>query len=140
MPPDLTLLARVLLELRFQHTIEDHAWQGVAGLACHEIRTGGRSPDSKELFRGNLVGDVPVGGATPGSGAQHLVGNLHLVLELDALPVLGELGVTALNRERRVVILAVGSEESAEHRFIPLFPGSLVATHELLDIHRAPQV
>ena len=138
MPPDLALLAQAALEFGLQHAVEDHPGQRIAWLSRHQVRTCGLGPDSKELFGRYLVSDVPLGDTTHGSRCQHVIRDMHVFLEFDAAPVLGELRAAALNGERRVLILAIGSEEGGEHGFIPLLPRCLVALHELIDIHNAP--
>src|SRR5436190_17178665 len=137
MPPDLALLARIARELRFQHAVENHAWQRIARASCDDMGARRLGPNSEQLFRGDLVGDMPLRDTACGSRRQHFVGNSHVLLKLHATPVFGQLLMTALNGEGRVVVLAVGSEETAKHGFVPLFPGRLVAVHELVDVHSA---
>jgi len=53
-----------------------------------------------------------------GGGGQDREGDTPIFLKLHALSVFRELQVAPLNCERRVVVLAVGSEESTEHGFV----------------------
>jgi hypothetical protein len=74
--------------------------------------------------------------ATVDARRQHLDVDPDVALQLHALPVRGQLGVSALHRERGVVVRAVGREQSAEHRFVLRLPGGLVALNESGNVHR----
>src|SRR5450755_2016485 len=136
-PPDLAPLAEIALELGLQDTVEDHSRQRIARLACDQVRPGGLRPDVKELFRRHLIGDVPVGHPARRSGCKHFVAEVHVFLELHPAPVLGQLHVASLHRERCVPVLAIRGEEGGEHRLVALLPGRLVALHESIDVRHA---
>lgn len=108
MPPDACNRAVVAAESGLKNTIEHHSWQRLAGLASNKTGTRGLGPDLEQLFRGDLIGGVPVRNARCCGCGQDLEGDLDVLLELHALPVFDELLGASLNLERRVVILAIG--------------------------------
>jgi len=137
-PPNVAFLAQAALEPSFEQSVEDHPGQGILCLSRDQICARGLGPDLEKLLGGHLVRNMPVGNATCRHRCKDLKGDMNLLLELDSAPVLGELSMAALNGEWRVVVLAICGKQRAEHGFILVLPGCLVALHELLDVHSAP--
>lgn len=84
------------------------------------------------------VSDVPMGNPARPRRCQDLIGDANILLQPHPSPIFGELRMTALNCEGRVVVLAIGGEEFGEHGVVPPFPRGLVGLHESGNGHDSP--
>ena len=134
-PPDTAFRTQVTVEPDLQDSIQGHARQWTLGISRDDVRSGGRGPDLEQFLGGDLVRDMPMREAAARGGCEDVIGDVDIGLQLDALPVLCKLFVSALLSERCVAVHPVLREKGTKLRVVTRFPRGLIASHELLDIH-----